>query len=410
MPSAIARIPPTAPLRHDVVLMSLPQRVLAALDWSRIPAGSGAEIVRANEQRLARMVAYVRVATVPFLAVPLVEWRHLTRPWIIVVALLAAAAEALWFLRRVRRTGDLRGDARLAFADAAFCVALMAVGSRAGPPEQRNAVLTELVPVSLVSPVVLAFAVGLRPRACAAVLLLSGTWAASVWPDVSQKLGSDILGFLVWYVAGLAVATMLRGMAAQTAAAVARARRLDLALHREGIRRSLHDGVVPIFDGIALDARVGRDTRRAARRGAIRARNLLNTGPDPGAGGGFAARVFELAGTFLDLGMLLFPRVYVHAEPPPQVAAALLRAAHEALANALKYAGPDAEVVLFAEATAAGVEISVRDSGAGFEPGDTPRGDGYTRSLPSVEAVGAAWDVTSAPGEGTKVVLRWPSP
>ncbi|WP_433059850.1 sensor histidine kinase [Dactylosporangium sp. CS-033363] len=387
--------------------MGLTQRVRAALDWSRIPDESGEEIVRANEQRLARMVAYVRLATVPFLAVPLVEWRNLPRPWIVVAALLATAAWALFVLRRVRTNGGLRGDQLLAFADAAFCVALMVAGSRAGLPEQRNAVLTELVPVSLVSPVVLAFAVGLRVRAAAAVLLLCATWAASVWPDVSQKLGSDVLGFVVWYVAGLAVATLMRGMAAQTAAAVAHARRLELAVHREGFQRSLHDGVLPIFDGIALDERVGRDTRRAARRGAIRARALLS--PDA-AKGNFEARVFELAATFSDLGLLLFPRVYVHHEPPPEVSDALLSAAHEALANALKYAGADAEVVLFAEATEDTVEISVLDSGAGFDPAGTPQGRGYTSSLPAVNTVGAAWDVTSAPGQGTKVELRWPAP
>jgi signal transduction histidine kinase len=387
--------------------MSLTRRALGVLDWSRIPGGSDGEIVAANEQRLARMVAYVRVATVPFLAIPLVDWRELPRPWIVVGALLAAAAEASWFLRRAGRTGDLRSDNRIAFADVLFCVTLMAVVSRAGLPAQRNAVLTELVPFSLVAPVVLAFAVGLRPRALAAVLLLAGTWAAAVWPDVTQKLGSDMLGFLIWYFAGLAVATLLRGMAAQTAAALAHARLLDLALHREGFRRSLHDGVLPIFDGIALDESVGRDTRRAARRGAIRARALLRAGTPPQRG--FEARVLELAETFLDLGLLLFPRTYVHAEPPPAVATALLGAAHEALANALKYAGPDAEVVLFVEASADGVEISVLDSGAGFDVAGTPRGHGYAESLPAVAAVGASWDVTAVPGEGTKVVLQWPS-
>jgi signal transduction histidine kinase len=386
--------------------MELIRRARAALDWSRITADPDAEIVRVNEQRLARMVAYVRLATVPFLGVPLLSWHDLPRPWIIVAALLAAAAWALFFRRRVRRNGGLRGDTVLAFADVAFCIALMAAGSRAGLPGQRNAVLTELVPVSLVSPVVLAFAVGLRARAGAAVVLLGATWTASVWPDVSQKLGSDLLGFVVWYIAGLAVATLMRSMAAQTAAAVAHARRLDLALHREGFRRSLHDGVLPIFDGIALDERVGRDTRRAARRGAIRARALLHA---EGAAGGFEAGVSELADTFGELGLLLFPRVYVHHEPPAEVAAALLGAAHEALTNALKYAGPDAEVVLFAEANADGVEISVLDSGPGFDPGDTPRGRGYTASLPAVTAVGATWSVTSAPGQGTKVVLQWPS-
>ncbi|GAA2639816.1 hypothetical protein GCM10010399_86600 [Dactylosporangium fulvum] len=401
--------------------MGVAQRVRSGLDWSLITVDADADgVVRRNEERLASTVAFIRLATVPFLAVPLVQWHDLLRPWLMVAVLVAAVAEAGWFFRRARRPGGIRGDEVLAWVDVAFCVALMVAGSRAGLPDERNTVLTELVPVSLASPVVLAFAVGFRLRAVAAVLLLAGAWTMAVLPDVTQKLGSDILGFVVWYLAGLAVATLLRRMAAETAAAVAQARRAELLAaeqthreverrHQEGVRRSLHDGVLPIFDGIALDERLGDDTRRAARRGAMRARALLR-GTGPPHPGGFEQRASELADTFLDLGLLLTPRLYVHADPPADVTDAVLAAAHEALANALKYAGPDTEVVLFVESTAEGGEISVLDTGPGFDPATTPKGGGYTASLPAVEAVGATWSVTASPGRGAKVVLRWQCP
>jgi hypothetical protein len=398
--------------------MTVRQQVISRLDWSRIPTGTDADrVIGRNEERLARMVAFIRLATVPFLAVPLVQWRDLPRPWIIVAALAAAVVEAGWVLRRVRRRGSIRGDWTLAVADLAFCVALMAIGSRAGLAGQRNAVLTELVPFSLVSPVILAFAVGLRARAVAGVAVLAGTWVVVILPNVTQKLGSDVLGFVVWYVAGLAVATLLRSIASETATAVGQARAaeayaleqrrlLDLALHREAVRRSIHDGVLPIFDGIALNGRLDVDTRRAAQRGAVRARALL--GGEPGQPGGFRHRMLELTETFLGLGLLLRPRVYGDADPPPDVADALLGATHEALANALKYAG-EAEVVLFVDARPGRVSISVLDGGTGFDPDTTPKGGGYTASLPAVERVGAAWQVTAAPGEGTKVELDWPA-
>jgi signal transduction histidine kinase len=147
--------------------------------------------------------------------------------------------------------------------------------------------------------------------------------------------------------------------------------------------------------------------RRVARRGSIRTRALLQSaGSRPG---GFEARVMELADTFLDLGLLLNPRIYVYADPPEPVARVLLQATHEALMNARKYADADTEVVLFVEARPTGLEISVLDSGPGFDPASAPAGGGRTRSFPAVETVGARYSLTTAPGRGTKLVFTWPA-
>ncbi|HVF79005.1 MAG TPA: ATP-binding protein [Solirubrobacteraceae bacterium] len=86
---------------------------------------------------------------------------------------------------------------------------------------------------------------------------------------------------------------------------------------------------------------------------------------------------------------------------------ALVAAAREALRNAARHAG-SAPVVVFAELTAAGVEVFVRDDGAGFDPESVPAGRRGIRDaiIGRMAAAGGSATVESAPGEGTEVALR----
>jgi signal transduction histidine kinase len=402
----------------DVRNASAPRRLLDALaerlDWRRIPGPpdgdeAGAEVVRRNEERLSRMLAFIRVAVVPFLAVPLLTWDRLPRPWIILITLPAAAVEAGLFLRRVRRRKEFKDDVLLAVGDAAFCVLLMLAGSRAGFAGQRNQLLTEFVPFSLVSPAIVAFIGGLRRWALGAVAVLAGTWVLAVWPDITPKLGSDVLGFIVWYLAGLAVATLLRGMAAQIARATARAleqqQLLDLALHRQHVEERLHHGVLPILDHIARNPALTLEERRAASRGSLWTRNLFAVeGSDPST---FGHRVRETADHFLDLGLMLEHKLYLDADPPPEVGRVLLEGAAEALNNALKHAGDGVEVVLQVISEPGYLLMSVIDAGRGFDRASTPHGVGYASTLPAVESIGAHFELLSEPGIGTRVRLEW---
>jgi signal transduction histidine kinase len=104
------------------------------------------------------------------------------------------------------------------------------------------------------------------------------------------------------------------------------------------------------------------------------------------------------------------------AEIPDAVATALAFAVREALANVARHAGTAEAWVetgaVIGAAGRGGVEVTVRDRGAGFEPARVdPARLGLRRSI--VERV-ADWGgqaaVDSAPGEGTVVTLRWLAP
>jgi signal transduction histidine kinase len=389
--------------------------LLSALDWHRIPVLPDEAVVR-TEGRLAKMVACTRAATALFLVVPLFSLSRLAHPAIAVAALCCAAAEAAWFVRRVWRRGTVREDSLIAGADVMFCLVLMLGGSRAAAPELRSNLMTELVPFSLVASGVVAFALGLRIRAAAAVLIMAGVWGVSVAPDITAKLGSDVLGFVSWYFISLYIACLLRGMAAQTArlAAERRAadryaaeqeRLVDLGRHRESVRQGLHDSVVAIFDALARDHGIPPAARRLARRGSLKARTLLDT--TTGSNSALRDELAELSAAFVDSGLLVSPRLYGALNPPRSVAAIVVAIVNEALSNALKYAGADAEVTLVASGDARRLEVSVQDDGAGFDLERTVRGGGLTRSFPAIEACGGSCSIVSAPGEGTKVLIIW---
>ena len=86
---------------------------------------------------------------------------------------------------------------------------------------------------------------------------------------------------------------------------------------------------------------------------------------------------------------------------------ALVAATREALRNAARHAG-GAPVVVFAELKAAGVEVFVRDDGAGFDPDSVPSERRGIRDaiVGRMAAAGGSATVESAPGEGTEVALR----
>jgi signal transduction histidine kinase len=64
-----------------------------------------------------------------------------------------------------------------------------------------------------------------------------------------------------------------------------------------------------------------------------------------------------------------------------------------------------------AAGAAGGVEVTVRDKGVGFDPGRVgPARLGLRRSITErVADCGGRAVITSAPGEGTLVTLRWPA-
>jgi signal transduction histidine kinase len=99
--------------------------------------------------------------------------------------------------------------------------------------------------------------------------------------------------------------------------------------------------------------------------------------------------------------------VAVHADLPgrypPDAEAAAYFCCLEAMQNAGKYAGPDAEVTVTAVAIDGGLSFEVRDTGPGFDTSATEYGHGFMNMADRLGAIGGVFTITSAPGEGTRV-------
>ena len=93
--------------------------------------------------------------------------------------------------------------------------------------------------------------------------------------------------------------------------------------------------------------------------------------------------------------------------PGPTVAL-VVRAAQEAVFNAVKHAGTD-EATVRVEASGGSVTVRVLDRGRGFATDAASGGLGLSRMRARMGLAGGAAQVTSAPGRGTEVVLTVPA-
>ncbi len=107
-------------------------------------------------------------------------------------------------------------------------------------------------------------------------------------------------------------------------------------------------------------------------------------------------------------------RLQAPEESPPvsrDAALGLFRIAQEALRNAVRHAGARG-VDLTLEPAAAGVRLSIRDDGSGFDPG-AERGRpslGLASMRERADLFGGSLEVRSAPGRGTTVEVWAPAP
>jgi signal transduction histidine kinase len=92
---------------------------------------------------------------------------------------------------------------------------------------------------------------------------------------------------------------------------------------------------------------------------------------------------------------------------PADVQVALYRLCQEGLNNIAKHAGASRVDIQLQYETGA-VELRIRDDGRGFDPEQMPPGHyGLSMMRERAIAVGATLSITSQPGHGTEIVIRW---
>jgi signal transduction histidine kinase len=93
---------------------------------------------------------------------------------------------------------------------------------------------------------------------------------------------------------------------------------------------------------------------------------------------------------------------------PTAIESAMYYCALEALQNAHKHAGPQADPMVRVEERDGGLELTVRDRGHGFDESTAKPGDGLRNMKDRIGAIGGELVVESSPGRGTVVHARIP--
>jgi signal transduction histidine kinase len=216
-------------------------------------------------------------------------------------------------------------------------------------------------------------------------------------------------------------------VAAQNASLFSATAQNATLLERQRLARELHDSVSQALFSMTLHARAAERYLEGGAAGAARGEVERLRELTTGALAEMRALIFELRpGALAEEGLVaalgkqaaaLAARtgtpVLVHApaerlELAQDVEEHLYRLALEALNNALKYADAESiDVHLRVEGDS--VVIAVRDDGRGFDTTQEHRGHlGMHTMRDRAAAVGGRLEVTSAPGEGTVVVVAVP--
>ncbi len=241
------------------------------------------------------------------------------------------------------------------------------------------------------------------------VIFSLGQFDLSAARSVLIAVGLTLVGvaviFIPWWV------RLVRDLGSERQQVIQQTERAEIAAH-------LHDSVLQTLALIQRQAGDAREVLRLSRSQERELRSWLY-GPTGYAtdltmnataipqtfGAALAAAAGEVEDTY---AVKVAPVVVGDAPMDPEVAA-LVAAAREAMVNAAKHAGtPDISV--YAEVTDSGIEVFIRDRGAGFDPAAVA-GDrrGLTQSIHGrMERHGGRAKVNSTPGQGTEVELVMP--
>jgi signal transduction histidine kinase len=400
-------------------------------DAGRAPGDPAMTTLRSVIAQIAAITRSVGAAYVVFQAV---VWHsfYTADPW----RLAGPAAAVAWAAVVAARLHRRRWPAwPLACLDSGFYVALALTAEGCVPPATRGEAANWLIIVMASQLIVPAW---FAPAALSVPLALAAPaayWAGIAgYPATGAGVNSPAAAGALLIVAAAVHwcgRRMLYGLATQADAALARADRdareqyvvLSRNIERREHERLLHDTVLNTLTALSRAVPGDRaEVVRRCRQDVAMVEHMLSRpadGADGQAGppygsllGGIEAVVAEMRLRGLD--------VHVHmtgpVAAPDRAVTAVVHATGEALANVAAHAGTGEAWVTVGPAgttaAPAGVQVTVRDVGAGFDPDRVGRERlGVRRSITErVADCGGRASVRSSPGRGTVVSLCWPAP
>ena len=326
--------------------------------------------------------------------------------WWLRTVLVTLGAWSVLFTWLVRRAGLAKP---VALADAAVIAVLLPAQPYVVPAPLTADGTTWMLPLASTSVFILQLA--LRP---AYSLPVAGAVAAVYVGSVAHPAGAWIL--ILQAVVTAALMTLLRNAGRSADAVIGAALRGEQEMRAEAARRAdereqhrqLHDTILSTLAMIAsgtfrspsgvLCAQAGRDLDVLQRLRAV---------PEYASGGAgdLCARIGNLAAA-APVNVQLVP---TPVSLPSAVTEHIAGSVAEALRNVARHAGVEQ-----ADVTIRGgdgwVTVEVTDQGTGFDPESVPPSRRGVREsiVGRMSAVGGAAVVTSRPGTGTTVTLRWP--
>jgi len=222
-------------------------------------------------------------------------------------------------------------------------------------------------------------------------------WRRSLAPAgfaLASLLGVAGLGLIVWPW----VYRLTSDLSEERRARIRSQERADVAAH-------LHDSVLQT---LALIQKQAHDPRMVSTLARAQERDLRAwLYDDPARTPDTLAAALRVAAADVeDRHGVAVEVVTVGDRPLDAEVEALALACREAMQNAARHSGAD-KVDVFAEVTADGVEVYVRDRGRGFDPEAVPLDRLGVRGsiVDRMRRHGGAAEIRSGPGEGTEVRL-----
>ncbi|MBI5716432.1 MAG: ATP-binding protein [Burkholderiales bacterium] len=324
-------------------------------------------------------------------------------------ARLAWAAAGLGLLRQGWRAADARRAAPGAALAMAATVDLLRL-----PPLALAHPGAAIAPI--VSAAASAEALPLAPWAVVALLGVAAWWLLVRFVETLNA--AELLN--------IDLEAMVRERTAALQAQFERVRELErretIAAERERLMRDMHDGVgghlVSMLAMIEADRRRPGELAQVVREALDDMRLMIDSlePVDDDLNAVLAmfhdrlAPRLRAAGVVLHWNVELLPQV---SGLTPARVLHLLRMLQEAVTNAMRHGRARALWIAAAAGEGGGVRVEVRDDGAGFDPQAvqaTGGGRGLKNLARRAHEIGAELSITSAPGCGANVVVRWTEP